>query len=360
MTDRPRLDQIVAGYADGDAISTEARALKELFGRLGFVSEIFASPDRVSPAVRHECRPVSEFRAGRSDAVLYHYAIASPAEEAWRSSPARKIFVYHNVTPAAFFKGFDDRVAASLGEARARLKESAARADAVWAVSRFDAGELSALGVRNVRVFPLIFSPAALDVPPDPAVRRTFAEPMKNILFVGRIAPNKCLEELIQAFAWYHRGVDPFSRLILVGSKKSAPRYYAMLRMLAGELKLSHVCFEDFASPAALSAYYRLADVFVCPSRHEGYCLPLLEAMHQDVPVIARSTGGTPEAMGGAGVMYEDLSAGELAELIRRVLDDPGLRREILSSQEQRMERELARSVEYELQELLGGVFPQK
>jgi len=224
-------------------------------------------------------------------------------------------------------------------------------------VSRFNASELERLGVPRVEVFPLLFDTDRLDRPADPMILNKFRARMTNILFVGRMAPNKCVEELIQAYAWY-AAINPFSRLILVGSDRSAPRYYAMLRMLVAELDLNNVCFELFASPAGLVAYYELADVFVTPSRHEGYCLPLVEAMHKGMPVIARDSGGMPEAMGGAGVRYDDMDPCELAELIHRVVSDTTLREDILSSQQNRLADLRRRDVRSELQTLLAPLLP--
>jgi len=354
MTGRHRVDQIVAGLADGDAISNEVIELKKVLRRLGAESEIYAVPNRVTPRIASECKPLSDCRTATSDVAVHHYAIASEATEVFLSCPGRKVLLYHNITPAEYFAGFDDGVAHALQEARQNLKRVALQSDAVWAVSEFNASELKASGINDVKVFPLMFTPTRLDMPPDPAVLRKFAEPMKNILFVGRIAPNKCVEELITAFACYHKTMNPFSRLIIVGSERSAPRYFAMLRMLAGEYNLPNICFEYFASPSGLVTYYELADVFVSTSRHEGYCLPLVEAMYKHVPVIARSAGGTPEAMGGGGVMFDDLQPTELAELIHRVLSDPQLQDEILTSQEERMQSIRVRNVDAELKALLS------
>ena len=180
--------------------------------------------------------------------------------------------------------------------------------------------------------------------------------PLKNILFVGRIAPNKRIEDLILAFAWFHLAINPFSRLIIVGSPRSAPRYLTMLRMLVGDMDLSNVCFENFASPSGLPAYYRVADLFVSTSEHEGYCLPLVEAMDHGVPVIARAAGGMPEAMDGAGVLYEDLTPAELGALFDRVLTDAALRKEILTSQQRRVQRARGRNLEAEVRALMAGM----
>jgi glycosyltransferase involved in cell wall biosynthesis len=204
-------------------------------------------------------------------------------------------------------------------------------------------------------VFPLLFSFRSLDLAPEPLITRKFDDALANILFVGRIVPNKRVEDLIRAFAWFHKTINPYSRLLIVGSNRSAPRYYAMLRMLAGDLDMPNVCFEGFAAPAGLSAYYRVADLYVCPSEHEGYCLPLIEAMAHDIPVIARAAGGMPEAMDNAGVMYSGLDEVELAELMRRVITEKELREKIMDSQRARIKRLQARKPEEELKRLLSA-----
>lgn len=350
------IHQIMTGYADGDAISNEATLLREIFRRWGHNSEIYADLACVSPSMRSDCRPLADYTAVAGDICLHHYGIASPAADVFLASPAKKIMVYHNITPAEYFDGFDDAVAAQLREARRALREVAQRADAVWTVSRFNAAELKAAGIDGVKVFPLLFVPYPPDIPPEPLILEKFAGPLKNIVFVGRVAPNKRIEDLIAAFAWYHKAVNPFSRLIVVGSKRSAARYYTMLRMLVGDLDLSNVCFEGFASTAGLLAYYRVADLYVSASEHEGYCLPLVEAMDHGVPVIARAAGGTPEAMDGAGVLYEDLAPVELGALFDRVLTDAALRNEILTSQQRRVQRAKDRNLEAEVKALMSGM----
>lgn len=352
----PKIHQVMAGYATGDATSGEAALFREIFRGWGLVSEIYADSGSVSPDLRGDCVPLDALESAPEDLLIHHYGIDSPALDLFLAAPGRKVMVYHNITPASFFRGFDDAVADRLKRARRRIPEIGARSDAVWADSAFNARELAELGLRDARVLPLLFSGRALDIPPDPRITAKFSGGLTNILFVGRIAPNKRVENLIQAFAWYHKAINPFSRLILVGSLRSAPRYSLMLRMLAGDLDLPNVCFEDFASPAGLPAYYKTAHAFVCASEHEGYCLPLLEAMHYGTPVIARAVGGMPEAMDGAGVLYEGASEIELAELIHRVCSDAALRSEILSGQRARIERLRARRPDLELRALLAGL----
>ena len=353
---RHRIDQVLAGFAEGDAISNEAVILRGIFRKWGMESDIFVESGRVSPAMMTQARRLDEYVDAPGNILIHHYSISSSAADIFCGAKAKKIMVYHNITPAEFFDGFDDGIARQLRTARGNLKQVVGSADAIWAVSKFDASELEDIGARNVKVFPLLFSAEQFNVAPDADVFRKMEAPLENILFVGRIAPNKCIEELILAFSWYYWRLNRHSRLIIVGSERTAPRYYLTLRMLVHELDVPNVCFERFASPAGLSAYYDIADVFVSPSRHEGYCLPLIEAMSKNVPVIARNTGGIPEALGGAGVMYDDLSAAELAQLVRRVVADGRLKQTVLESQRRRIAEISARCPEDEVKVLLGGL----
>ncbi len=350
------IHQILAGFAEGDAISHEAIHLRDIFRRWGHNSDLFVDVERLAPGLRANCRPLSEYAGQAGDICLHHYGISSPAAEVFFASNARKILVYHNITPADYFAGVDDAVAARLRTARAALPEIARRVEAVWTVSQFNARELQAEGIRDVKVFPLIYAPMPETLQPDWRVLAKFDGTLKTILFVGRIAPNKRIEDLIQAFAWYHRAINPYSRLLIVGSPRSAPRYFTMLRLLAGDLDLPNVCFEGFASPTGLPAYYRSADLYVSTSEHEGYCLPLVEAMDHGIPVIARAAGGIPEAMDGAGVLYEDLTPAELGALFDRVLTDAPLREEILGSQRRRVQRAKGRNLEAEVKALMAGM----
>lgn len=347
------IHQVAAGFASGDAISLEAVEIRGILRDMGFSSEIYVPAASTAPDCRDAVRPLEEYKSSDSDLLIYHYSIQTPATEVFRRTCAKTVVIYHNITPASFFRAFDERLARRLELARRELAEIAGRADAVWADSAFNASEIAALGAKKVRVLPLLFSARSFDAPADPAMLRRWSAPSRKILFVGRMAPNKCVEELIEAFAWYHKGIERRSELILIGSERSCPRYFAMLRMFAAELDLMPVSFVRYASPAGLNACYQKADLFVSASRHEGYCLPVVEAMYKGVPVIARGTGGVPEAMGGAGVMYDEASPEELAALMARALSDEPLRAEILVSQQKRIQSLLDRPVADEVRALL-------
>ncbi len=349
-----RIDQLLNGFADGDAISHEAVILRQHLKASGYESEIFAPRSHVSPSLRESCRDISEYRGSDGDTAIHHYSTRSPALDAFLATPSRRILRYHNITPDHYFRGFDDRLSEDLRDARARLIDAARNSDAVWSVSAFNAGELEQAGIENIRVFPLLFDPAGLERPSLKEVLDRFTVKLTTFLTVGRIVPNKRLEILIEAFYWYNYFVNPYSRLVIVGSERSCPRYFTMLNMMVADFDLPNVCFEGFASPEGLSTYYRIADAYVTTSEHEGYCLPLVEAMHMNVPVIAHRIGGIPEALGDAGAQYNGLDPNELASLMDWVTDDDAVRRDLLESQDRRMQMIRTRAIATELADLIN------
>ena len=332
-----RVDQILAGYDLGDAISREARSFRDTFREMGFESDIFAPPQHIAETVTDDALPLGAYVDNKENVLLYHFSIGSESSALYSQAQARRLVRYHNITPSHYFAGYDDDMVRRLDDGREELKRVVADADLVLADSRFNADEATAVGGKAVEVMELV---SDLDeVEPDERKIDRYYNGLSNILFVGRIVPNKGIEDLITAFRWINKAIDSKSRLILVGSERSCPAYYAMLKMLADDLELDNVCFEGFLNEAELSACYCCADVFVTASHHEGYCMPLIEAMKYEVPVVARDCGGMVDAMGGAGVMFDDLDPVLLGELVAKVMWDDDLASRVLASQEERIER---------------------
>ena len=335
---KKRIDQLVAGFSEGDAISRDAMRIKSMLEKMGYESRIFVPAGRIGQTVVSQCRPLEDYDGQSTDILIYHYSTASFATQLYIKSSAFKIVRYHNITPPEFFVGYDESLASELVKAREELKLVLDNADRVCAVSSFNAAELRKIKNTEIKVIPLFFTPAEMQSDVDPSIAKLYGGGFVNILFVGRIVPNKCIEELILAFAWYHKCLNSVSRLILAGSERSCPRYYAMLSMLAARLELQNVCFQGFVNDRQLYSLYRLSHLFVCASRHEGYCLPLLEAMTCGIPVVTREVGGMPEAMGGAGVMYDELNPRQSACLWHKIIVDENLRSQIIESQKIRIE----------------------
>lgn len=349
---KQRVDQLLAGYAEGDAISQEARLLRNILRDIGYESDIFVPENKISDHMKNDCFDLNQFDPSSQKASILHFSTKSEANSVFTKSKGRRIIRYHNITPAHYFAGFDDKVAEELRNAHDELSEVIKSTDSFWSASAYNAEELASIGAKDSKVLPLMFSFKEFDDETDSAVMAEFGNNLTNWLFVGRIAPNKCIEELILSFAWYQT-INPQSRLIIVGPWQSCPNYYSMLRLLVAQLELTNVCFCGFVTNAMRFSLYECADVFITASRHEGYCLPLIEAMARRIPVIARQSGGMPEAMNGAGVAFDNLDPKALAQLVKHVCCDQKLRTEILDSQQKRMQKIINRDLKQEIAELL-------
>ena len=332
------IHQLLPNFVPGDAISNHARTLRQLLRSWGFDSEIYAH--FVHPDVAHDCRSLKEFPAAASRAVLYHYSTASPeASHALLAVKGKRALLYHNITPAYFYAPYCDSVYAVLRAARAGLGQFRSVVDLTLGVSPYNCAELAAAGYANPCLLPLLVEFEQLaSQPPCPVTLQRFDDDWKNFLFVGRLAPHKRQEDVIRAFACYNRLVNRRSRLLLVGTAGGLERYSFHLREVVSSLEMEHhVVFAGYASLAELVAYYRLAHLFLCMSEHEGFCVPLLEAMYHRVPIIAHAAAGVPDTLGSAGILIRDKDYPMIAEMAALLIEDEGLRGRVLARQEKRL-----------------------
>lgn len=339
----PSLHQFVAGYARGDAISNETRVLRELFRSWGYASEIYCERRRILPELRGDARDIENAASdlGPKDVALLHLSIGSPVNLAFRALNCRKVILYHNITPPAFFRGIQEEIAHHLRHGFEQVKALAGTADVNLAVSRFNAQELALMGYRDVKVMPMKLERGQWEGPVDRRITARYADGRTNILFVGRGAPNKRIEDLLFALYYVQRYVDPTARLIHVGSYGGLERYHALLQTKAYELRLDHVVYPGSIPPDQLRAFYQCASVFLCMSEHEGFGIPLMEAMAHGVPVLAFAAAAVPETMDGAGVLFREKRFDLLAELLDRVARDTPLRAAIVAGQKARLQRYL-------------------
>jgi L-malate glycosyltransferase len=353
--------QVCAGFSRGDAISHEALALREVFRSWGCGSEIFSEPRWILPALRHEARDAALLPAAcrPDDVALLHLSIGSPVNAVFRELSCRKAILYHNVTPPGYFSWVNPGTARQLGLGREQMCALAGAAEVNLADSRFNAREMEAAGYRDVRVFPLLLDAARLTEPADPDMVRTFRDGKTNVLFVGRCAPNKKYEDVLAAFAHFQRVEEPESRLILVGSWAGTERYYRLLQPMVRNWGLHDVVFLGTVPQGTLHAAYAVADLFLCLSDHEGFCIPLLEAMAHDVPVLAYAAAAVPETMDGAGVLVARKAYPEIAAWMGRLCRDRALRGAVLAGQRARVSRyfarDLAGDLRREMAPLLAG-----
>jgi len=288
----------------------------------------------------HLARPLWEYRTVSSpDTVcLFHFAIGSAAGPLIFQAPDRLVIVYHNITPSHFFLGFVSHLVGLCHHGRRELAAFVPRAELALGVSEFNRRDLVRAGFPRTGVLPVIMNLESYKRRPSPVVRRLYEDGRTNVLFVGRIIPNKKIEDLIAAFALYQRAVNPWSRLLLVGEYKGYENYFDRLRQRVAELRLVEVVFAGHVDDDELTAFYAASDLFLCLSEHEGYCVPLVEAMVHGVPVLAYDAGAVAETLRGGGVLLKKKDPEMIAALIDRVLTDSALRGSILRTQERALE----------------------
>jgi glycosyltransferase involved in cell wall biosynthesis len=325
--------QLLAALSYGDAIGNEALAIQGQLRAAGYESEIFA--ELVHPRVAHLARPLWEYRRASSaeTVCIYHFSIGSAAGRLIHGAPDRLAVIYHNITPAHFFLGFHPHLAGLCYHGRRELASFAARAELGLGDSELNRSELEQAGFARTAVLPIVLDFSLYARPAAPVVRRLYEDGRVNVLFVGRIIPNKRIDDLIRCFAFFQRFVQPRSRLLLVGDTRGFERYFDRLQELVRELQLDEVVFTGQLDDAELYACYRVADVFLCLSEHEGFCVPLLEAMHFGVPVVAYEAGAVRETLRGGGLLLQDKSPRLVAEVLDRLTHGSALRRGVMASQ---------------------------
>jgi glycosyltransferase involved in cell wall biosynthesis len=330
--------QLLAALSYGDAIGNEALAIRRHLRAAGFASEIYA--ERIHPRMVCEARPLWEYaRVSSPDTVcLYHFSIGSAAGRLIYHAPDRLVSIYHNITPGDWFLGFHSHLAGLCHHGRRELEVFAPRTSLGLGDSEYNRRELEQAGFARTGVLPIVLDLDRYQCPGSPVVERMFRDGRTNVLFVGRVIPNKCVDDVIRCFTVFQRQVDPGSRLLLVGDYRGHERYYARLRELAARLGTQRVVFAGHVDDDELLAFYRLADVFLCLSEHEGFCVPLVEAMLERVPVIAFDAGAVRETLRGGGVLLREKRPEEVAELMGLVQRDARLRSAILDRQRRAVE----------------------
>jgi glycosyltransferase involved in cell wall biosynthesis len=351
------VNQWVPAAHKGDAIGDSARRVRDLLRALGHASEIYALT--VDEELREQIRPFDDVASRQGDVTVFHYALPSPMTDAFAALPRGRVLQYHNVTPAHFFARYDAGVFRLAALGRQELGRLVGRTDVALGDSEFNRRELEALGFAHTGVFPIAVDPDRIRrAPPRPALERVLDDGLMNFLFVGRIVPNKKIEDHIRLAEHYKRYVDTEYRFIFVGRTDGLPRYYNMVRALIAEYQMPEDRF-IFTGPVPeedLAVYYRSARVYVSLSEHEGFCVPLLEAMAADVPVLAYASTAVPDTLGGAGVQFSPKDLEFAAELLGELAYNDDLRAQVIAGQQRRLADFGPERLSRDLTELLSMV----
>lgn len=340
---RPTLHQFIVGALPGDAITDQALLLRRWLRQAGIRSEIYA--ESIDDALSGEVRSYLQFRPSQPDElVVLHHSIGSAAAGYLLDMGVRFLLIYHNITPSRFFTGVDPGLDAQLRQGKRQLESLRERTVLGLADSAFNQRELQAAGFSPTGVLPIALDENQYRMPPSPQLLARYRDGGPNLLFVGRLTPNKCQDDLIKLLYYFQR-VRPAARLFLVGLSW-VRTYTTWLQGLAQDLGVEDaVVLADHVSQPDLVTYYQLADVYVSMSEHEGFGKPLVESMLFDLPVVAFAAGAVPETLGGAGILFRQKRYEALAELLDLLLADEALRQRIVAHQRERVRSFLAPAV---------------
>ena len=336
-----RLIQLIPSHHRHDAAGAEVLTIERVLRSAGWEVETYA--DNIDSELQGHTRHSDQLDDADTDGAvaLYHYCAASLMTFRFIELDCPKVLLYHNITPHRFFEPYDPDIATDCREGRRQLRVMTDAADLAIGHSEYSRRELEEAGFDVTRTIPFLFDPASLDVEPDKdMIRRLSGDPI--VLFTGRFAPNKAPDDFIRAAAAYAELEHaPPARFVIVGKRRTIPAYSLEVEALIAELGLpeERLLLTDEVSQAELVAAYSSAALFLSLSRHEGFMVPLLEAMHFGVPILALDRAAVPETLGDAGILFNTTDPAEVATIVVEALADGKLQVELAERGRRRLKR---------------------
>lgn len=333
-----KIIQVMPTVSFGDAVSNDARAISKVIAEMGYKTAIYA--ENIDPRIKDpDVNKITKLpKTSEDDIIIFNHSTGTELCYLLPDIAGRKMMIYHNITPHHFFTNYSLVAEALTKKGYEGTKFLSDKIEYVMADSAYNASDLKSMGYTcDMFVRPILIPFEDYKSEPDKSVIDRYSDGYTNIVFVGRIAPNKKQEDIIKAFAYYKKYVNPKSRLILVGSNGGMERYSGALKKYAEALMVDDVVFTGQISFKAILAFYRVADVFLCMSEHEGFCVPLVEAMFFDVPIIAYDSSAISDTLGGSGVLINDKDPVYVSMLIDRIVRDEKLKEAIVTKQRKRL-----------------------
>lgn len=335
-----KMIQILPTISYGDAVGNDTVVLYHTLKKFGYETGIYA--ENIDARMKNnDIKHVSGLpELSEKDVILYHLSTGTKLNYELGKLAGRKIVIYHNVTPPHFFEGYSDVSKELCAQGLQGARYLAGCADYCLADSAYNKSELERMGYEcAIDVLPILIPFEDYKRMPSKKILNRYAGGgYTNILFTGRIAPNKKQEDVIEAFYYYNQYTNPNSRLFIVGSYGGMEKYYNQLQGYVQKLGLKNVIFTGHIKFDEILAYYRVADLFLCMSEHEGFCVPLVEAMFFDVPVVAYDSSAIADTLGGSGFLLKQKNGKETAEVMHRILSDEKLRENLLYNQRLRLQ----------------------
>lgn len=350
-----RVIQVLDALDFGDGVSNDVIHLHEMLDELQIENSIYSK--WWNEKVKRYTHDIARCRPQKEDLVIYHFSGKSHIIDFVTAFPCKVIIRYHNITPPSFFQQSNPEGYKNCMEGLEQIAALIHRFPNVWGDSQFNCNDLISCGAKpeNMRVLPIFMDLERLSSAPiDEQLDASLKREKDYILFVGRVAPNKCFEDILEIFECYHRFYNETTKLILVGNDACDIDYTQKLQGKLSQLSCrSQVTFTGKVSDAQLYTYYRNASVFVCMSEHEGFCIPLLEAMYFQLPVVGYNSCSIPDTMGKSGVLVYKKDPAQIAFILHEIQTGVQLRRSIIAAQSENVQHYLHDSMKEQLKNLL-------
>jgi len=334
-----KIHQFATSLTYGDAISDEMLEIQAVLREKGFESEIFVRffEPRMAKYM-HDYREYKKFSAP-NNVVIFHFSIGSPVSKMFFRIPDKKIMIYHNITPYEFFLDHHRILTRECYKGRLEIKLFADKVDLALGDSDFNRRELEDVGYPETGVLPLLLNFSKFDKEDDSVTRQIYSNGKFTLLFVGRVIPNKKFEDAIKAFYYYKKYFNAESQLILAGDYRGQERYYSALCSLVDTLEVKDVYFTGHIDFPELAAFFKIADVYLSMSEHEGFGVPLLEAFYSRIPVVAFAAGAVEETMNGGGLLLHERDFLKSAAVLNKLEKDKSFRDNVIESQLKALEK---------------------
>jgi glycosyltransferase involved in cell wall biosynthesis len=334
-----KIHQFATSLTYGDAISDEMLEIQAVLREKGFESEIFVRFfDPRMAKYMHDYREYKKF-SSPNNVVIFHFSIGSPVSKMFFRIPDKKIMIYHNITPYEYFLDYHRILARECYKGRLEIKLFADKVDLALGDSDFNRRELEDVGYPETGVLPLLLNFSKFDKEVDSVTRQIYLNGKFTILFVGRVIPNKKFEDTIKAFFYYKKYFNVESQLILAGDYRGQERYYSALCGLVDTLEVKDVYFTGHIDFPELAAFFKIADVYLSMSEHEGFGVPLLEAFYSRIPVVAFAAGAVEETMNGGGLLLREKDIFKTAAVLNKLEKDKSFRDSIIEYQLKALEK---------------------
>lgn len=332
-----KIIQIAPTLSHGDAVGNDVLELDSLIRKIGYKTDIYC--ENVSKKLKEKTKNINQLKKlQHNDIVIYHLSIATDLNFSLPNYPCKKILIYHNITPPHFFYGFNNNAARLCSDGLVGAKFLSDKVDYCLADSEYNKKDLVNMGFKTkIDVLPILIPFDDYAQIPNIELIKQYNDNYINILFLGRVTPNKKHEDVIAAYYYYKKYVNQNSRLIFVGSYYENDLYYRSLLRFIDKLNLEDIIFMGKVPFKDILSYYHIADIFLCMSEHEGFCVPLVEAMYFDIPIIAYDCCAVSETLGNSGIVVKNKNFIEIAELINKIVTDSKLKTQIISVQKERL-----------------------